>query len=115
MAEVDFKKDLPEAIQYVAIAAASTVIVGGQGAYLERVVVIPNSTGAATVTISDGSTAFCSIPAAAHAIDPHPYSVNFGLRATSASTGFKIVTGASVACVAIGKFGAVGGTLSSTA
>jgi hypothetical protein len=56
------------------------------------------------VTLSDGSTAILSIPAAAHAVDPHPYRVHLGLRATSPTTGFKITTGASVAVLAIGKF-----------
>jgi len=56
-----------------------------------------------SVTLIGESTSH-SIPAAAHAVDPHPYTVEFGLRATSATTGFKIVTGASVAAIAVGKF-----------
>jgi hypothetical protein len=56
------------------------------------------------VTLSDGSTAIVSIPAAAHAVDPHPYYLPLRIRATSPTTGFKITTGASVAVVAVGKF-----------
>ncbi len=35
---------------------------------------------------------------------PQPYSVPLGIRATSASTGFKITTGAAVSAIAIGRF-----------
>ena len=94
-----------EACQYVTVAASQTTTpIGGLRAYLESVTIIPVSTGAGAVTISDGSTAIVSIPAAAHAVDPHPYRVHLGLRATSATTGFKITTGASVSVVAVGRF-----------
>ena len=92
-----------EATQYVSIAAASTVILGTNGAYLERMTIIPNTTGAATVVLSDGSTAVVSIPAAAHAVSAAPYTVNYGMRATGA--GWKVVTGTSVAAIAVGWFG----------
>lgn len=85
---------LYKASQYVALAAGSTTVIGTTGAYLERVTVIPVSTGAGVVTISDGTTAIASIPAAAH------------LRGTSATAGFKVVLGASVSCIAVGKFSA---------
>ena len=98
-------KGLGEATQYVALAAASTGILGSQNAYLEKMIVIPNTTGAQGITLSDGTTAIATIPTAAHAIDPHPYTVHYGIRATGA--GFKVVTGTSVSCVAVGWFGAV--------
>ena len=61
---------------------------------LESVTIIPASYGAdRVVTIYDGSTAIVTIPAAAHAVDPHPYRVHLGVRATNAATGFKITTG----------------------
>ena len=78
-------------------------MIGTKGSYLDRVLVIPVSTGAGVVTISDGTTAIASIPAAAHAVDPHPYSVSFGLRGTSTAAGFKVVLGASVAAT-VGEF-----------
>jgi len=96
-------KGLCEATQYVALAAASTAILGSNNAYLEKMTIIPVSTGAATVTLSDGTTAIATIPAAAHAVDPHPYTVHYGIRATGA--GFKVVTGTSVSVVAVGWFG----------
>jgi hypothetical protein len=60
--------------------------------------------GAGAMTLSDGSTAIVSIPAAAHAVDPHPYYLKLGIRATSPTTGFKITTGASVSVIAVGRF-----------
>jgi hypothetical protein len=105
MGDFDRRSRLYEATQYQAVAAGvTTAAVGGIGAYLEKVTVIPVSTGAGAVTISDGSTAIVSIPAAAHAVDPHPYTVNLGIRATAASTGFKITTGTSVSVIAVGRF-----------
>jgi hypothetical protein len=56
------------------------------------------------VTIYDGSTAIVTVPAAAHGGQSAPYKVGLGIRATSATTGFKITTGASVSVIAVGKF-----------
>jgi hypothetical protein len=47
--------------------------------------------------------AILSIPAAAHAVDPHAYSVHLGIRNTS-TAGFKLVLGASVSAIAVGGF-----------
>jgi hypothetical protein len=58
------------------------------------------------VPLSDGTTAILSIPAAAHSIDPHPYTVPLGIRNES-TAGFKLVLGASVSAIAVGGF--VGG------
>jgi hypothetical protein len=33
-----------------------------------------------------------------------PYCVQLGIRATSLTTGFKLTTGASVSCIAVGRF-----------
>ena len=33
-----------------------------------------------------------------------PYRVTLGIRATNATTGFKITTGTSVTCIAVGRF-----------
>ena len=63
----------------------------------------PVSTGAGVVTLSDGSTAILSIPAAAHAVDPHPYTVQLGIRSLS-TAGFKLVLGSSVSAIAVGGF-----------
>jgi hypothetical protein len=72
-------------------------------AFLGRLVVVPLSTGAGAVTLSDGTTAILSIPAASHGIEPHTYSVPLGIRNTS-TAGFKLVLGASVSAMAVGGF-----------
>ena len=82
--------------------------VGVVGCYLESVTIIPASTAAGAVTILDGSTAIVSIPTVAGTgtgtVCPPPYSVPLGIRATSASTGFKITTVSAVSAIAIGRF-----------
>jgi hypothetical protein len=88
--------------EYMTFAAGSTHIMSTD-AFLDRLIVIPVSTGAGAVTLSDGTTAILSIPAASHAIDPHTYSVPLGIRNTAAA-GFKLVLGASVSAIAVGGF-----------
>jgi hypothetical protein len=78
--------------------------VGVVGCYLESVTIIPATTASGAVTILDGSTAIATIPAAAALGQSAPYCVQLGIRATSASTGFKITTGASVSVIAVGRF-----------
>jgi hypothetical protein len=99
------------ATQYVTVAASQTTApVGVTGCYLEKVVVIPASTAAGAVTILDGSTNIVVIPTVAGTgtgtTVPPPYTVDLGIRATSASTGFKITTGAAVSVIAVGRFSA---------
>jgi hypothetical protein len=76
--------------------------------YLESVTVIPASTAAGAVTILDGSTNIVVIPTLAGTGTGTqvqvPYTVQLGIRATSASTGFKITTGAAVSVIAVGRF-----------
>jgi hypothetical protein len=93
------------ATQYVTVAASvTTAPVGVVGCYLESVTVIPVTTAGGAVTILDGSTAIVTIPAAANLGQSAPYKVDLGIRATSPTTGFKITTGASVSCIAVGRF-----------
>ena len=97
------------ATQYVTVAAsATTAQVGVIGCYLELVTIIPASTAAGAVKIYDGSTAIVSIPTLAGTgtgtICPPPYYIDLGIRATNASTGFKITTGAAVSAIAVGRF-----------
>jgi hypothetical protein len=89
---------------YKSIAAGSTWSLSTAG-IINTLTVIPNTTGAATVVLSDGSTAIVSIPAAAHAVSAAPYTLNLGGIVATSTLGFKIVTGASVACIVSGGFG----------
>ena len=105
MGDFDKKGTLWEATQYVTVAAGqTTAAVGGLRAYLESVTIIPVTTTGGAVTIYDGSTAIATIPAVAHLGQSAPYNVRLGIRATNATTGFKITTGASGSVIAVGRF-----------
>ena len=100
---------LKPATQYVTVAASvTTAPVGNIGCYLESVTIIPSSAAAGAVSILDGSTAIVTIPTLAGTgtgtVCPAPYSIPLGIRATSASTGFRITTGAAVSAIAVGRF-----------
>ena len=76
-----------------------------RGDYLAAVSVIWASTLGGTVTILDGTTNIMVIPAQVTGItDITPRYVELGITATS-TKGFNITTGASVSCLAIGRFG----------
>ncbi len=75
----------------------------GQTANLQAVLEALRASG--VEVLEDGSTAILSIPAAAHAVDPHPYSINLGGIVATSTLGFKIVTGTCVACIVSGGFG----------
>jgi hypothetical protein len=98
------------ATQYVTVAASQTTApVGGIGCYLESLTVIPATSAAGVVNLFDvGTTAILAIPTLAGtgtgAQLQVPYTVQLGIRATNASTGFKITTGAAVSVLAVGRF-----------
>jgi hypothetical protein len=76
-----------------------------KGGYLESVTVIPLSSAGGAVTVLDGTASIIAIPAAAYAPQPLPITLNLGIRSQSTSEGgFKITTGSSVSCIAVGKF-----------
>jgi hypothetical protein len=88
---------------YKSVLAGTTWLLS-TAAVIDTITVIPATTAATTLVLSDGTTAILSIPAAAHSIDPHPYTINLGGIRNTAAAGFKIVTGASVAAVVKGSF-----------
>ena len=99
------KARLYDDCQYVTVAASqTTTAIGVQNCYVKSVTIVPLSTAGGAVTIYDGSTAIVSVPAAACLGQSAPYTVHLGVRATNATTGFKITTGSSVSCIAVGKF-----------
>ena len=82
-----------------------TAAVGGLGSYLESVTIIPLSSAGGAVTVLDGTVSIIAIPAAAYAPQPLPITLQLGIRSQSTSSGgFKITTGSSVSCIAVGKF-----------
>jgi hypothetical protein len=66
--------------EYKSIAAASTWLLS-TAAVIDTITVIPATTGATTLVLSDGTTAILSIPAAAHAVSAAPYTLNLGVFA----------------------------------
>ena len=91
--------------EYVAVAASqTTTAIGVQGSYLKSVTIVPLSTAGGAVTVLDGSTAILTVPAAACLGQSAPYTVHLGIKATNATTGFKITTGSSVSVIAVGRF-----------
>jgi hypothetical protein len=103
MGDYDSRGRLYEGTQYRALAAGSTTAIGGSGGYLESLTVIPLSSAAGVVTVLDGTVGIISIPAAAYAPQPLPFTVRLGIRSTT-SGGFTIGLGTSVSCIAVGKF-----------
>jgi hypothetical protein len=98
------------ATQYVTVAAgATTAPVGGVGCYLESLTIIPATSAAGVVNLFDvGTTAIMAIPTLAGTGTgtqlQTPYTIPLGIRATNASTGFKITTGSNVSVLAVGRF-----------
>ena len=97
---------LPTAVrspQYKQILAGTTWSLS-TSAYIDRITVVPGSSGTGTVQLLDGSTAVFTIPAVGH-LDAKPYTLHLGITNQS-SLGFKVITGASVAVVVAGQFAA---------
>jgi hypothetical protein len=97
--------------QYVQVAASQTtaqISRSGDGTagrdYLHHLIVVRPSSTPGAVTVFDGATTLLTIPAGA-GDGTLPYTLPIGV--TSQTTkGFNITTGASVAVVAVGRFGA---------
>jgi hypothetical protein len=94
-----------EASEYKVLAAASTTVaVCPQGGYLERLVIVPASSGAGTVTLFDGTTAVFVTPTYVGGNETKPYVLQLGIRSRSTG-GFNISSGSSVTAIAVGRFG----------
>jgi hypothetical protein len=75
---------------------------GAPGDYLDKLIIIPATTAAGNVTLTDGVTAM-SVFVAGTLADLSPITIPFGIRATG-SGGFKITTAADVSVFAVGNF-----------
>jgi hypothetical protein len=96
---------------YVQVAASQTTAQVSRSGdatagrdYLSHVIVVRPSSTPGAVTVFDGSTALLTIPAGA-GDGTLPYTLPIGVTCRS-TKGFVITTGASVAVVAVGRFGA---------
>jgi hypothetical protein len=88
---------------YATVAASQTdqVLSTKAGSILEKLIVIPATTGAGNISIKDGATAI-SVFATGTLTNLQPFLIPLGIRAVGA--GFKITTGANVSVIAVGRF-----------
>lgn len=91
--------------EYETVAVSQTdQVMGATGAigdYLDRVVLFVATAAQAAVTIKDGATTICAIPASPGG-GIGIYTIQLGIRAVGA--GFSITTGSGVTAIAIGDF-----------
>ena len=91
---------------YETVAAGQTTQtlgpVGGQGDILDRVIIIPATTGAGNVAIKDGSNTAITIFVSGTLSDLTPIIVPVGAR--SASGAWQITTGSNVSAIGVGSF-----------
>jgi hypothetical protein len=97
---------------YVTVAAsqaAQVISAGGGGAVgdlLCELIIIPITTAAASVSITDGSgSAITVFTGGGTLVDLKPFSVRFGPSGAKSTSGpWKVTTGANVSAIALGKF-----------
>lgn len=91
---------------YELVAASQTTQilgpVGASGDILERCIITPETTGAGTVAIKDGSNTAINIFVAGTLSDLKPHVVHIGARSTAGA--WQITTGANVHVVCVGRF-----------
>jgi hypothetical protein len=76
--------------------------VGGQGDVLERLVIVPETTGAGSVTISDGGGLSRTVFVTGTLSDLHPIIIELGARSVSGD--WSVTTGSNVHVIAVGRF-----------
>ena len=91
--------------EWVDASQSSQVIgvTGGVGDLMKRLIIIPNTTGAGTVTLQDGSNTAMDIhKGGGTLVDLKPFVVE--IQARSAAGAWKVTTGANVTVIAVGDF-----------
>ena len=79
--------------------------VGAKGDILERLIIVPETTGAGTVAIQDGDGTAINVFVAGTLSDLHPLIIPLGIRCVNSTTpGWSITTGANVHVIAVGRF-----------
>jgi hypothetical protein len=79
--------------------------VGHKGDILERLIIVPATTGAGTVSIKDGNGSAINVFVTGTLADLSPLVIELGAICTAATTpGWKVTTGANVSVIAIGRF-----------
>lgn len=75
---------------------------GHAGDILEKLIIVPATTGAGNVSIKDGSGSDISVFATGTLADLTPIVLLLGLKSTGGA--WKVTTGANVSVIAIGRF-----------
>ena len=90
---------------YETVAASQTAQVlglnGAQGDYIERLIIVPATTGPGLVTLIDGSTSI-PIMVTGGTTTLEPIVVDLGMYSVTGP--WKITTGANVSVIAVGTF-----------
>lgn len=90
---------------YETVAASQTAqvlgLVGAQGDYVERLIIVPATTGPGVVTLIDGSTSI-PIMVTGGTTTLVPIVVELGMYSVTGA--WKITTGANVSVIAVGTF-----------
>jgi hypothetical protein len=96
---------------YKAAAASATTLMGATGAvgdYLAGVIIVPGTAAAGTVGVTDGNGTTISLFAGGGTTalpSLAPFFVPLGIFATNATTpGWRLILGASVTAIGVGKF-----------
>ena len=93
---------------YETVAASQTdQVMGGAGAlgdFLHKIIIVPATTGAGTVSIKDGSGSSINVFVTGTLADLKPHVLEFNI--SSVSGAWKVTTGANVSVIAIGRFSA---------
>lgn len=97
---MDFKTDY----ETVAASASAQVLgdVGAKGDILERLIIVPATTSAGNVSITDGGGSAISVFVTGTLSNLTPIVLHIGARSSAGA--WKVTTGAAVSVVAIGKF-----------
>lgn len=76
--------------------------VGGAGDLLERLIIVPATTGAGTVQIQDGAGTEITVFATGTLTDLSPIIIPIGARSSAGA--WKVTTGSNVSVIAVGAF-----------
>lgn len=91
---------------YKTVAASQTDAVlgpvGGAGDILERLIIVPATTGAGTVSIKDGSGSSINVFVTGTLSNLTPIVVPIGARSMTGA--WKVTTGANVSVIGVGRF-----------
>lgn len=95
----------PYGTAYETVAASQTAQVlgatGATGDFIQRVIIIPTTTGAGSVALLDNAISI-TIYNTGTLVDLKPFTVELGLYSVSGA--WKITTGANVAAIGVGYF-----------